>query len=52
MSSPYLAVATSSASDEWSTPRSLVRQLADDFGPFTGDGAALMQACPELYGPN
>jgi len=30
----------------------LVRQLRDKFGPFTGDGAALMQACPELYGPN
>ena len=32
--------------------RSLVRQLADEFGPFTEDGAALMEACPELYGPS
>jgi hypothetical protein len=29
----------------------LVRQLADECGPFTEDGAALMEACPELYGP-
>ena len=27
------------------------RQLADEFGPFTEDGAALMEACPELCGP-
>lgn len=36
----YLVVATSSATDEWSTPGWLVDQLAAEFGPFTLDPAA------------
>ena len=36
----YMAVATSSASPEWPTPRWLVDQLAAEFGPFDTDPAA------------